>query len=72
MPRPAASEATIVACSAPSDPTGFCPLPKPIPEKSAPPTTAPARSATPESMPVSMIAIVTPLPWVVAQASRMP
>ena len=45
---PAASEATIVPCSAPSEPTGVWPFGAPRPEKSVPPTTAPARSATPD------------------------
>ena len=72
VPLPAASEATIVPCSGPSVPTGFCPLSEPRPEKSVPPMTAPTSSGTVPSTPVSMIAMVTPAPWVVAQAARIP
>ena len=72
VPRPTASEATIVPWSLPSEPTGCCPSGEPMPEKSAPPTTAPSSSGTLPSMPVSMIAIVTPAPCVVLHAVRMP
>ena len=70
VPRPAASDATIVPCSSPSPPSGLPPVPDP--EKSAPAVTAPRNSATEPSTPVSMIAIVTPAPLVTFQAERMP
>ena len=73
VPRPAAREATMVPWSRSSaSPTGRSPLAAPWPEKSVPPLTAPARSGTVPSTPVSMTAIVMPLPWVVDHALRMP
>ncbi len=72
LPRPAASEATIVPWSGASEPTGRVPSAEPTPERSMPSTTAPRRSGCVASTPESMIAIVTPAPRVTAHAARIP
>ncbi|KAF0256991.1 hypothetical protein DOU02_15740 [Clavibacter michiganensis subsp. michiganensis] len=71
VPRPARSDATIVPCSLEA-PTGFVPSADPTPETSVPPATAPRRSATDASTPVSMTATFTPSPRVVCHACSMP
>jgi hypothetical protein len=71
VPRPARSDATMVPCSFEA-PTGRVPSAAPTPETSVPPTTAPRRSATEASTPVSITATFTPSPRVVCHARSTP
>src|SRR5690606_28434493 len=52
-------------------PTGVRPSAVPLPDTSVPPVTAPSKVTGGLPTPVSMTAIVTPLPRVTCQASRM-
>src|SRR5690606_33983901 len=74
VPRAAASDAThepwLRVCA--SAPSGVRPSALPTPEKSAPPAIAPSSSLMPPATPLSMTAMVVPLPLVVSHASSMP